>query len=170
MLHWCGVVLNGVAGYGTCGVMWSGAVLYCIVWCDSVWCGVVWCVLYCIVCCVVWCGAVWYGAVLCGVVWCGVVWCSVLCCGMIWYVCVGGELTASILHGLYEILRLEVTKLTETLLRTDNQKLDTLLNWFCEVSVSLLPKLSKKGKLQANLTQDDKTIICKQNITNQSEP
>lgn len=82
----------------------------------------------------------------------------------------GGELTACILHGLYEILRLEVTKLTETLLRTDNQKLDTLLNWFCEVSISLLPKVSKKGKLQAYLTQDDKTIICKQNITNQSEP
>ncbi len=87
---------------GRCGVVWSGVVLHCLVWCCVgglvwscffVWSGVVWCgfalsgvVLFGLVwflfdgllCfCFVWCGIEGF--------WCGFVWTDALVrCGMVW--------------------------------------------------------------------------------------
>ena len=51
--------------------------------------------------------------------------------------------------------KLEISRLLQTLLRTENQKLETLLNRFDEFSTCSVPKPNQKGDLQAKLTHED---------------
>lgn len=86
---------------------------------------------------VVWCGVVHYSEVQDGGVQCSVALYDGTWCGI---------LTDGYLGGLYQTLKLEMNKLLQTLLRIENQKLETLLNRFYEVSTSSVPKPNQERK------------------------